>query len=273
MSHIRSPVRRTLTRGSIVHATVEQFQLGLATVRLATNGARLTNLSTIGGEVAVGDGVLVDYSAGIKPIVRPLFFEEDDVDEFVELTPVEKVESSEILGGCFGWHRDWIEPEIWLQHGQPYTYHIGPETNRNFSHSNAFWEDGDFGVTDRGGWWGLTYFTIPRDGKYLLHGGVKEDHWDHEPPYGGWYRLRIWLNGSTLIGEVYSPCFTEQVFGPSSLNCTMIQEFVAGDKISFDYTFTIPEGPYWLDDTWSYAGESHDIMIQLLPGTGVTDPP
>lgn len=272
MSHVRRPVRRTLTRGSIIHATVEQFQFGLATVRLAGNGARLTNLSTIGGEVAVGDSVLVDYSAGIKPIVRPLFLEEELEDVIVADSPVEKVEAVDNYGGCFGWHLNWIEPEIWIQHGETYTYHIGPKTNLDFSYSNTWWEDGDFGVTDQGGWWGRTYVTIPVSGKYLIQCGDENNHWYHMPPFGGWHRLRVLKNG-TVIGEDYMPDAKDFVFDYAGLNVTMIQEFEAGDKISFDYMFTIPEESYWLGNYYTNPGEGSELIIKLIPGTGVTNAP
>jgi hypothetical protein len=90
---LRRDVRKAIQRGSSVYATVEEYKLGWATVRLATNGARLTNLSTQGAIVDSGDQVIVDYSAGVRPVVRPLFipeYEEDELepDEGKEVVPV-----------------------------------------------------------------------------------------------------------------------------------------------------------------------------------------
>lgn len=90
--NLRRDVRKAIQRGSSVYATVEEYKLGYATVRLAKNGARLTNLSTQGAIVTRGDQVIVDYSAGVKPVVRPLFIpayepETLEIDSGKEVTP------------------------------------------------------------------------------------------------------------------------------------------------------------------------------------------
>jgi hypothetical protein len=54
-----------------MYAKVEAVEIGLATVRLAESGTRLTNLSIIGGEINVGETVIIDYSSGTPPVVRP----------------------------------------------------------------------------------------------------------------------------------------------------------------------------------------------------------
>ena len=72
MSRLRGRVRRTKTSGSKIYATVESVSLGEATVRLARNGARLTNLPVHGVLPRVGDRVIVDYSSEGKPYVRRL---------------------------------------------------------------------------------------------------------------------------------------------------------------------------------------------------------
>jgi hypothetical protein len=45
--------------------------MGKATVRLAANGARITNCQILGADVAVGEKVVLDYSAEGAPVVRP----------------------------------------------------------------------------------------------------------------------------------------------------------------------------------------------------------
>jgi len=78
---LRRTIRNTIKRGNTVHGIVESYANGLATVKLSEGGSRLSNLSTIGGTINVGDEVIVDYSAGITPICRPIFiYEEDPVD-------------------------------------------------------------------------------------------------------------------------------------------------------------------------------------------------
>lgn len=76
MSILRPVVRRTKAFGAQLPAIVEEVNLGLATVRLAPNGARLTNLPTM-GDIAPGDNVIVDYATG-EPYVRPTTVVEEE---------------------------------------------------------------------------------------------------------------------------------------------------------------------------------------------------
>ncbi len=73
MSLLRRPIRLQVETPSKVYATVDEVSpFGTATVRLATNGARLTNLPVHGQTVVAGQRVVVDYSSEGKPYVRPL---------------------------------------------------------------------------------------------------------------------------------------------------------------------------------------------------------
>ncbi len=69
---IKKLVRKSFYQGIYVYAIVEDTSLGRATVRLAENGSRLTNLTVVGALPEVGDKVIVDYSAGTPPIARLL---------------------------------------------------------------------------------------------------------------------------------------------------------------------------------------------------------
>ncbi len=53
-------------------ATVEEFNRGHATVRLAEKGARMTNIPVLTATVEPGERVILDYSAEGQPYVRPL---------------------------------------------------------------------------------------------------------------------------------------------------------------------------------------------------------
>ena len=81
MSNLRQPVRRAISSGTTVYATVESYANGMATVRINPYGSRLSNLSTIGGIVSVGDTVIVDYTHGVIPIVRPLYSTDEEEEE------------------------------------------------------------------------------------------------------------------------------------------------------------------------------------------------
>ena len=74
-SKLSGSVRGAIRRGNSVRAVVEGSYLGYATVRLSENGSRLTNLSTLGGNVEEGDEVFVDYRAGVAPTVRAIISE------------------------------------------------------------------------------------------------------------------------------------------------------------------------------------------------------
>lgn len=70
--NLREQIREAYRSGKLLNATVEAVILGQATVVLNDSGTRLTNLTVMSGNIEVGDKVLVDYSAGTPPTVRPL---------------------------------------------------------------------------------------------------------------------------------------------------------------------------------------------------------
>ena len=84
MSSLKRDVRSQATRGAYVYATVEDAALGLATIRLAGKGPRLTNLTVLGPDVVAGDRVIVDYAAEGPPIVRKITTPTPDLEEEME---------------------------------------------------------------------------------------------------------------------------------------------------------------------------------------------
>ena len=75
LSRLGERLRATVRKGNSVRARVESANLGYATVRLSEGGSRLTNLSTLGGNVEAGEEVYVDYRAGVAPTVRAIISE------------------------------------------------------------------------------------------------------------------------------------------------------------------------------------------------------
>jgi len=69
---IKELVRKSFYQGVYSYAVVEAVNLGVVTVRLNENGARLTDLTVIGSLPYVGARVVVDYSAGTPPAARML---------------------------------------------------------------------------------------------------------------------------------------------------------------------------------------------------------
>ena len=88
---IKALTRDNFYSGVYAYAIVEEVILGLATVRLVKGGARLTSLPVIGGQVLIGDKVIVDYSSNIPPVVRPIdehpYYDEEEF-EFALALPV-----------------------------------------------------------------------------------------------------------------------------------------------------------------------------------------
>ena len=89
MKNLRRSIQGTIRRGNVVHAIVEDYSFGRATVRLTEGGSRLSNLSTLGYTVNVDDEVIVDYRAGVAPIVRPIFESEVEDEEVITLASAE----------------------------------------------------------------------------------------------------------------------------------------------------------------------------------------
>jgi len=82
MPRLRQNIRRTKTSGAKVYATVEEVNMGLATVRVG--GQRLTNLPVHGILPTAGDTVVVDYSSEGKPYVRRATVPVDTLAEELE---------------------------------------------------------------------------------------------------------------------------------------------------------------------------------------------
>jgi len=65
---VKSAIRRSVIGGSFAYGVVESYSLGLATVRLAKGGARLTNIP-VTSYMWAGLEVIVDYTSDV-PSVR-----------------------------------------------------------------------------------------------------------------------------------------------------------------------------------------------------------
>lgn len=88
MGSVKEIIRGNFYGGLYVYAIVEEINLGLATVRLCKGGARLTQLPVIGGQVLVGERVIVDYSSNVPPVVRPIEEHPPYDDEIFDIAPM-----------------------------------------------------------------------------------------------------------------------------------------------------------------------------------------
>lgn len=92
MSGIRRAIRGAALKGSLAWAFVESVAKSSATVRLAANGARLTNLQML-APVKVGQRVIVDFAAEDKPTVRPYTTSAAEVVEEETFAEAPKIEA------------------------------------------------------------------------------------------------------------------------------------------------------------------------------------
>ena len=117
---IRRSVRKAMQTGTTMYARVEESNLGLATVRLGGLGARMTNLSTVGGQVQAGDTVIVDWSAGVDPIVRPLFVEAEAEVELGLSVPETLIDDEDISTFQDTYHDVAEGHDAYISQGVPY---------------------------------------------------------------------------------------------------------------------------------------------------------
>lgn len=196
---LRRSIRKAIQRGGTVHATVEAYHLGYATVRLADKGARLTNLSTQGAVVKAGDKVIVDYSAGVRPVVRPLFIpeyepEELEIDQGKEVIYNDDDWSCAVtvwIGQGYGldpWGNDpnpfdaWSSSsreQGWWKANEPWKVNWGDNTMQ-WAISCEYFDvaEGSAGMYNEDDNFGQNYLEIKRTGRYLITGKVEFDDID-----------------------------------------------------------------------------------------------
>jgi hypothetical protein len=273
---IRRTIRKALQTGTTMYAKVEETNLGLATVLLGGTGARMTNLSTVGGPVVIGDTVIVDWSAGINPIVRPLFIEEDPEELPPGVSAPENVlEEEDISTFQDSLAGGWFNPPYWsLTVGVPYIWFGGRYDwwdsqfyqeyfdSANICKNVAIFEDG--------------VMTIPRDGKYLVGMACNEVTIHNNQDADGsidpveqqcHYRIRIIKNNSTPIA-VGTGQWSVDWYGAPGINLTAFEPLLAGDRLTFEIYFTsttVVSMPLWLYGF--FEGESRSRWLIYLPGT------
>jgi len=262
---LRRTVRQAIKAGTTMYATVESYHLGLATVRLHENGARLTNLSTIGGEVEIGQTVIVDYSAGVNPIVRPEFVtEETDTLEPVlqEVFEPREIPVEDEDYGCCAWQEGAGIADFWLYDAQPFIVPFGYNMDYEGYHAGSW---------DTGGWidWtanpGRDYLLVPRDGKYIINISWS-DFWTNVDPgnISGYCKVRVLVNGSPIL-EFYGRD-GEGLWYQQGLSALMIDELSQGDHVQLEWTIFFG-GNYHLDYWAAYEYDSRSIKLQYIPGT------
>lgn len=161
---LRRLVRNIHQKGSQVYAVVEEINLGFATVRIADRGARLTSLPVVGGTVTIGQRVIVDYSAGTPPVVRPITL------EAVQPAPLPAAEPAENIFTPYGDHGC----RVYYSSGTALACSNGTWVTIPWTHAeyqtDPFWDSG-----------AATEIVLPGRGIYLFIGDIawsaSDDHW------------------------------------------------------------------------------------------------
>lgn len=266
---IRRTVRRTIQTGSSIYATVEEYNLGKATVRLIDNGARLTNLSTIGKAVSPGDMVIIDYSAGVNPIVRPSFEQQSST------TPPEAIDAT-------SYTEDEEQDPIFLEdvgaagllNDQSYPIYKNTYAYLPFKYNNStpthdydmagYWETGG-GWIDWDTYGGRDYIEVQKTGKYIIQTEwlCWHSHVTDWIEFSGHTKFRIYKN-ETIISEWIGRWGERSIY--SSTRHSFIYDLEEGDKIYREYYQNL----HRQTTTWSVTYDHRDwinLSLQYIPGT------
>lgn len=268
---LRRPVRQAIEQASAVYATVEDYQLGLATVRLGVAGARLTNLSTIGGIVEPGQRVVVDYTAGLRPTVRPEYFTVEEEPELTEIeTPSEKGQGIPDIGGYYCRTAYYDDPQaIVMVRGIPVVIPFGPENYDDWMFG-CYWRSGGMWVPS-GGFSERLQATV--SGKYIIYAQVNDWIYEHWGIYTGFERMRI-LKQVAFTGEeeVVAEMNVRDVESPYNgnnpgLSLCAITQMDEGDYVCMELMYTYPQDFYEMDFyDWHYY-DGHCMAIQFIPNS------
>lgn len=285
---LKRGIRKAIERGSATYGIVEAVNADLVTVVVVGTGSKVTNLNYLGSIAPEpGDLVILDYSAGPKPLVRLV----DNQEEFPEDPSmfVPQVEAPGPLGdssyfagidvgmGCttraFS-NRFPNEPhdvyEPWLQY---WGFNLsGTWINAIYDTDNIY---GDAVYT------GPQYFNINRNGKYLITlstGAQLTGAFYGGSPLGILRArvLRYWGSQSypILIGIAEATDFHDAYF----MDIDKQVYLSAGDVLAVEFVYTGEVYAYDLKDStnplkWITTGNEFVFKIQLLTEATVIEPP
>jgi hypothetical protein len=231
----------------------------------------------VGGQVQVNDTVIVDYSAGVNPIVRPLFIEEEE-EELPEgvSAPENMIEEEDIstfqdtyFGGFFGGSYPPLFSGVpHVLEGGTYDYENNSYYQEYFDSANicknvAHFEDG--------------YMYIPRDGKYIVGMNWLEPfNWNDYQDGSGeptnfeadcYHRCRILKNNSIVLGMATGQ-WGIGYYGETSVNLVILEYLEAGDHLSFEVTFTSSCISFYKFDYYGhFEADGRIRWLAYIPGT------
>ncbi len=271
-------IRKAIEGGATIYATVEANTNGFVTVKLLGSSSRITNLEYVGSiSPQVGDQVVLDYSAGDKPIVRisenQLYNGERYMLETIEPLEMQDAltdpndDGASVPGGDDigvalttkpGSMEYPNEPHVvdtaWIQHW-------GKNTD---NWKATIYDSGSFDKLDPVT--GTQYFTVPVSGIYMVTLTTNADIGTQ-----GILRARVMRSYGTdpdvpFMKAIASPSGYGDYF---NINAEKIMYLPAGDVLSVELMFTGSASTYSLKDTtnplkWITAQNEFIFKTQLL---------
>lgn len=276
---LRREIRKTIQRGSAVHATALSYNNGKANVLIG--GKILSNLPAM-SVITPGQQVMLDYSAGVKPSVYPIGIPTTPVEPTPLQTVIRKRRIGEIEDGVLlatpfrvdkgTWCRVVVDNDEFI-HGQEMEHGVEAaiywRTNDPWSYSPIF-DSGDM-YTAMGDIDGTPYLTMPYTAKYLINLDINIGHpwglYDDPFPwlYPGWQRATLYGGGAVLA--------TEATWLNHSMNLCVVALLNASDLVYASLLNEFTTSPYVLDPAAGWADfetNTVSIGIQLLAGTIVS---
>lgn len=279
-------IRKAIESGSASYAVVEAVYNGFVTVKIIGSNQRITNLEYIGAyEPEEGKKVILDYSAGQKPVVRPIEREyvgtepeytmQDKWDE-PEVDPGILVASVDVGMGCT------VNAQGFYFPNEPHDPHN--TWIQNWGYNTAAWTSSIYDTMLIYGepvLVGKQYFTISISGKYLLTfhtslhlagGGYSGD------PYGTLtafiYRLGSYGPFPIMVGTATAAGYNSYY----NIDISKVMYLPEDDQVYVELMYTAGVNGYALMHStnplkWLAAGNDLTFKIQLLAETTIVEPP
>jgi len=222
---LRRNIRRAITGGNNIYAIVLGVYQNMAAVQVEHTNQKMYGLSIIGGDVSVGDRVILDYSHGTPPFVRSNYTTVGDKAEtelgvFNENYTPEFNPSMDGLGwadnslkyrygnmtaGLEIWHIN--NPQIFLS-GEPQKIRWGDNVDWFGSWYYAYLWDSQASNTPGGMWdytnkqeeYGSTMIRLSK-GKFLVRTYLlfpNPNVYTFHPQTHGWIKIEILQNGTPV---------------------------------------------------------------------------
>jgi len=298
---VRKYTRGKILSGNEVYATVIDVYQNMATVQVLHSRSQLVGLSIIGGNVSIGDIVIVDYSHGTPPFIRSNYTIENEKEQ-VELDKFNDDYTPEYNPSIdpewfnanlsFGYGDMTCMTYLYPHYGTNAEYDVPVNTptlielgNNDSPYITYSWDSDNMWQyktdPDHCG----TKLYLPKKGKYLVFAHVELWIWSwygHGATWTSnrWNKIEILHNGTPIAStntkytRAENPWQSNQRvdWGPyyeyidERIECTSIVSAAANDYVEFRLTYYAPETFNWLGlENWD--PDSTIFSATLLPGT------